>query len=172
MWSLPTSDWLERELQERTWPRGRACRSCSYGWGGCRDCPEIPQLPAAPVVGTKVLRVRVQARHLGTPGHWPSVTEQASSPASLPSFCSLRSSAQPNQHHLPLSTAPSSTTSLRPQAPDPQSAQQSVELWKQSDYVLPVVVSLSQGQSPVSQSLSRGPLCPCPPWPGTCSLAS
>lgn len=88
-------------------------------------CPEMPQLPAAPVVGTKALRVRVQARHLGTPGRCPSVTEQASSPVSLPSFllCSLRSSARPNQHHLPLSTAPSGTISLRPQAPDPQSAQ-------------------------------------------------
>lgn len=60
-------------------------------------CPEMPLLPAAPVVGTKALRVRVQARHLGTPGRCPSVTEQASSPVSSPSFllCSLRS-LQPN----------------------------------------------------------------------------
>ena len=50
-------------------------------------------------------------------------------PPLFPLLCSLRSSAQPSQHHLPPSTCPtrhrSPVLSSRPQAPDPQSAPRS-----------------------------------------------
>lgn len=61
----------------------------------------------------------------GDPRMLPQCHRAGPSPVSLPSFllCSLRSSARPNQHHLPLSTTPSGTTSFRLQALDPQSAQ-------------------------------------------------